>query len=383
MGVLSTPTPHQKNHVQTLIMTTCLMRFFRLGKWAPLFFAMVLSAEDAPAPLPRPFLIVEMTMERSHVSDLYAFNFEGRLLKRLSPESLPSCSLAGIGPDSVTFVANASAFYDLSLRHGQINALHAGYVETAGVSLDGNGVAHVSSGSEDGNRRFLRVRPLLAGSPYGSMEIPLPGAILDPASERFRELLFAPDGRSIVLSSWTGLRASILRFDLKERDLKTWLSDPVISYYSPAFSPDGQTMVCVREDPRSGEWALVVAPVTGREARPLLTAPAGAALYCPVFADEGRFLVFEMDGVLARMPASGGAAEGLSGQLDWRPRDRGLNCRTWPGRPDSKPPVAGRWIAWIDRTQQGGTLQVIDARTKEKRIVRFPGKNLRAAVVVE
>lgn len=377
------PAAAWRDDCRTDTMKSILHLIRPFGIWMPVLFALTARAGETAEPLPRPFLLVEAWQDRPYCSDLYAFQFDGRLLKRLTAEPLPTCSLESVGRDVVTFVGNASAFYSLSLKHGVIGALHAGNVETSVISVDGKGVAFVAGGFPDRGRGILCVRPLVAGSPFIPVEFPLPDTGSEPHSDRFAEMVFAPDGESLVLSSWTAAQAAIVRCDLKAQRLETLLSDPAVSYYSPALSRDGNTLVCIREDRRSDEWDLIASTKKGKVIRTLFRAPTGVALYHPVFADDGRTLVFEMEGVLVRMPASGGVAEGLSGELELIPRPRGLRCASWPGRAASMPSVAGRWIAWVDRTDTTAVLYVIDVRTKEKRIVPLPKGNLLKAVVVE
>ncbi len=341
--------------------------------------AAALRAAEAPPALPKPFIIVEAWHDREYCSDLYAYDFEGRLLRRLTQKPLPSCSLQAVAGDGgqVTFVANASALYNLNMRWESLVALHGGDADAVAMPADGKGVAYVARGFQKDAGQFLYVQPLVAGAPFKKIELPL--------KETPAEMVFAPDGKRLLLTIWTGGRARIDSGDLESRKIAGWMSDGRVSYCQPTFAPDGRSVAAIGENLETGEWTIVSKAWPEGEIRVLRAGPRGVPLGLPIFTADGQYLLFWQSGIWARMPAGGGGAEGLSGDLDDRPRapiPRGLMDRPRPMRGGSLPLSVGRWFAYIEHEQPDGKLVLIEVRTKEKKTVPLPkGKVVRAVVV--
>jgi hypothetical protein len=338
------------------------------------------ASSEYPLALPKPYVVVEAWHDREYCSDLYAYDFDGKMLRRLTDRPLPSCNLMAVSEngDQVTFIANASAFYNLSTRHDLIAPLHAGNVEAVAMVTGGSGVAYTACGFEWGNGQFLYVQPLVGGAPLKRIEIEL---LATP-----QELAFSPEGKKILLTMWNGDRARIDYCDLESRKFEAWMSDPNVSYYEPTFAPDGGSVAAICESLDTGEWTIVSKGWPAGDVKTLRAGPRGVAMSTPIFTADGKHLLFWQGGVLARMTVEGGEAEGLSGEVDNTPQavvPLGLLDRPRPARSASMPLVVGRWIAFIDYVKPGGRLVVIDVRTKEKKIVPLPKGKLVRAVVVE
>lgn len=338
----------------------------------------VADRNDAPAREPR--VIVEGWLDRENCSDLYAFDFAGVLLRRLTAEPLPSCSLAAVSSegDQIAFNANASALYCLHERHHLVVPLYAGDVGPVAMSPKGDGIAYVARGFEKNSGQFLFVQPLLAGAAFERIQISL--------TESPAELTFSRDSKQVLLTTWTDGRARIDRCDLRTRKLETLLSDPLISYYEPTFTADGKTLAVISENNASGESMLIGRPWPTGDLKAIRPAPLGVALSTPVYTDDGTYLLFEQDGVLARVPSDGGKAEGLSGPLDETPRPINQlrrSDRAQPARRPSTPLLVHRWIARLENDDAHGKVVVINVQTKEKRVLLLPKGRLLSATVVE
>ncbi|MDF1811609.1 MAG: hypothetical protein P1V20_05330 [Verrucomicrobiales bacterium] len=326
----------------------------------------------------RPCIIVEAWHDREYCSDLYAYAFDGQLLRRLTHDSLPSCRLAAVSADGgqVTFVASASALYHMSVRSELIWPLHAGDAKAVAISPDGKGVAYSAHGFESESGHFLRIQPMVAGAPFGRIEIQLPEVV--------QETAFGPKGQHVLLTTWSGERARVDRCELQSREIEPWMSDPKASYYGPTFAPDGSSVVAISENPETAEWTIVSKKWPAGDVKTLRTAPVGAQMSNPIFTADGKYLLFWQNGVLARMAAEGGEADGRSGELDdtpihpLAPMDRPRHVR-----PSYMPRLVDRWIACIDYGKPDTGLVVIDVRSKETKIVLLPKGRLIGAVVVE
>ena len=239
-------------------------------------------------------------------------------------------------------------------------------------------MAYVTGRFEKDAVRALHVQPLVAGAPFERIEIQLKALT--------SELKFAPEGRKLLLTVWGGGPAAIHCCDLESRKIEPWISDPAFSFFEPTFAPDGKSVAAIRESLDTGECAIVSKAWPTGEVTVLRTGPHGASMSSPIFSADGKHLLFVENGVLARMAADGGEAEGLSGEMDNRPRQAippGARCRRMPMRPSSTPLVVGRWISCIDYEKPDGRLVIIDVQTKEKKIVPLPNGKLMRAVVVE
>ncbi len=70
---------------------------------------------------------------------------DGKLIKRLTSEPLPTNHLIAVAPGrgDPFFEANASAFYGLSLRGNVLRSVHSSGIGAAAISPDGNTIAFV------------------------------------------------------------------------------------------------------------------------------------------------------------------------------------------------------------------------------------------------
>ena len=325
-------------------------------------------------------MVVEAWHDREYCSDLYAYDFDGNLLRRLTQKPLPSCGLAAVSEDGhqVMFVANASAFYNLNVRHDSIASLSAGNVEAVAIAPGGKGVAYAARGFAEKAGLVLRVQPLVSGGPFQRTEIALQA---EP-----NELALAPKGKQVLLTEWSGNRARVDRCDLESGKIEGWMVDPKVSYYSPTFAPDGSSVAAIGEDLNTGKWTIVSKSWPDGEFRTLRSAPRGVVLSSPVFTADGKHLLFWQSDVLARMPAGGGDAIGLSGELDNSERAMphpALLDRVRPVRASSLPLLVERWIATVEHEKPDGRLVLIDVRSKEVKTVPLPKGRLVSAVVVE
>ena len=172
--------------------------------------------------------------------------------------------------------------------------------------------------------RRLLVADLAPGGGLGELRTltPAPGRALDEA-----EPAISPDG-STVVTPWTdwsdlvGTRTDLVAIDVASGEARTLASEPGHDHDSPAFSPDGSQVACIKTtfgDPEhSPRPTLVVVDVATGDARDLTpnldlwpTAPSwlpdGRAL--TFLADErGRTLPFRVDastGAVTRLAAEG------------------------------------------------------------------------------
>ncbi|MCW2742587.1 MAG: Dipeptidyl aminopeptidase/acylaminoacyl peptidase [Blastococcus sp.] len=146
-----------------------------------------------------------------------------------------------------------------------------------------------------------------------------------PPSGAGEELTLSPDGRLLALAEdvpdgLAGRRTRIVLIDTADGSSRPLVDDPLADVYGAAFSPDGSSLVCVRESMSTftepPDYTLLLADVATGAVRDLTrdvdrwpSAPQfgadGSAVY--FLADEdGRHAVF-------RLPVSGGAPVRLTG----------------------------------------------------------------------
>jgi dipeptidyl aminopeptidase/acylaminoacyl peptidase len=163
--------------------------------------------------------------------------------------------------------------------------------------------------------------------PAGSAPVELRDLTPDaaPPSGAGEDLVLSPDGRLLALArdvadGPAGRRTRMELVDTADGSTRPLVDDPLADVYGAAFSPDGTTLVCVREsmstyaDPP--DYTLLLVEVAGGSVRELTTdfdrwptAPQfsadGTAVY--FLADEdGRHAIF-------RVPVEGGAPVRLTG----------------------------------------------------------------------
>lgn len=354
----------------------------------------------------KPFLLVEGEFDRNHVSDLYTFEMNGKLIKRLTSEPLPGNYLAAVAPGLGDPYFSSSALFGISLRQNILMAVNVGDVRLPALSPDGKTIAFVTTpeappGSDNGaNRRgtgeysgpplFLRVQTGINSSPRSSMHFPLPAGVVPS------EMTFTPDGQHVLITHWAGdLTAQLLLVDLKNGATRTALAADGLpySYYAPAFAPDGKSLLVVRENFSAGLWDIVsFAWPDAKTPTVIVTAPRGVSLSTPMFlADGKRFLFFQED-TLARATLDGKTIDPLFGDLiqearGWVPA---VVDRRRPVRAGWIPQVVARYFAHVEWRPRGtptadpaADLVVIDVQTGQRTTVPMPSGRVRKAVVVE
>ncbi|MEQ1891703.1 MAG: hypothetical protein ABL998_04110 [Planctomycetota bacterium] len=370
--------------------------------------SLVAAQQGEPGQLPKPFLLVEGEFDRNCVSDLYAFEMDGTLIKRLTSEPLPTNHLVAVAPGrgDPFFVANASAFYSLSLRHNVLTSVHSANVRVAAVSPDGSMTAFViapeappgietaaPSGVRAGDSAaaplIVRVMPVLAGSRWRPTQFALPAGVVPS------EMTFAPDGDHVLITHWPGDRtAQLLLVDLRSGGTQTVLADEGASYHEPVFAPDGKALLAVREDLGAGRWSIVsLAWPVGNAPAVILTGPNGVSLSTPIFLADGTRFLFHQESALARATLDGKTVDALVGTLDTKDRDWHSIldiCRARPARAGWLPSVVNRYFARVEyreREDQAADpladVIVIDVQTAQRTTIPMPAGLVRAAVVVE
>lgn len=355
----------------------------------------------------RPFLLVEGEFDRKYVSDLYTFTMDGKLIKRLTNEPLPSISLVAVAPVLGDPYFEGGALYSLSLRHNMLMAVHAGPSSLVpAVSLDGKTSAFITepvalpgsdtgaferlrAGDRSAQPLVLRVQPVVADSPWRRpIQMPLPAGVVPT------EMTFTPDGEQVLITHWPGNgTAQLLLVDLSTGDSHTVLASEGLSYYAPAFAPDGKSLLAVREDFAAGRWAVVsLAWPDGKEPTAIVTAPRGASLSTPIFLADGKRFLFHQDDTLVRATLDGRIIEPIFGSLDQKGREWNSHVadRRRPVRAGWIPQVVNRYFArveWHERVtataDPAADLIVIDVQTGQQTRVPMPSDRIRMAVVVE
>ena len=361
----------------------------------------------------KPHLIIEGWLDRNYTSDLYAFDFEGKLLRRLTSEPLPACDLVAVARsgNEIFFVGNASALYGLSLRNDVLWSLHSEGVLAPAVSPRGEAIAFVvtpeawsitppTARADAGARPLaLRVRPVLGGSRWRTpVQFSLPSTVVPS------EMTFAPDSLHVLITSWArGGNAQLVLADLTTGAITPVISDSRYSYYQPVFAPDGKSLLAVREDLDAGRWSIVSIPwpiassgeAGANRATVVLTGPRGVSISTPIFMADGKRFLFHQNDALARATLDGKTVEPLAGNLDqndrqWSPLMRHLVDRAQPTRASWLPSVVTRYFARLEyhpRTDFSAPATadviIIDVETKERRVVPIPRRALQAAVIVE
>ncbi len=356
----------------------------------------------------KPFLLVEGWWDRNYVSDLYTLEMSGKPIKRLTSEPLPTNRLVAVAPGTGDpyFVANAMALYRLSLRGNILASVHSQNIGAIAISANGSTAAIVVSPDVPPGGAYvspapgralattdpplnLRVTPSLAGSTWRPVQFPLPAGVAPT------EMTFTPDGEHVLITHWAGGRnAQLLLVDLKSGTTRTVLAADGVSYYGPAFAPDGKSLLAVREDLTAGRWAIV--SLAWRESTApavILTAPRGVSLSTPIFLADGRRFLFQQNDALARATLDGKTIDALFGNLEqkdreWRP---GLvERRGRSNRASWIPQVVTRYFARVvPRERETPTadptadLVVIDVQTGQRTMIPLPSNRIKAAVVVE
>jgi len=358
-----------------------------------LLSALMGQAQNGPPPVPwpKPYLVVEAWGDRPYVADLYVYDLNGKRLQRLTQEPLPSCYNPVLSPDGseLVFTANAMNLYALSLRYNLINALYVGTPGAAAFSANGRRLAFVGRTSEADPRASLYVSPL-----YEEMKkTPVAPIPLDADPNDIQDLTFSPDRSPVLYVQWKGDHADLRVCDLATRTCSTLLSQPAASFYEPTFSPDGKTLLFVRED----HEVYSLMSLSPMSLHPLLrglvvfkTFPRGRDLSMPTFTRDGKHIVFSLGGVIGWMGADGqndeDSAEGLSGPLPVTdlPPLRGFDKRARPARFRGAPfDVGQNYVIYTEWKNEKSALMMVDLRTKTIRKVPLAVSHLSRALLVE
>ena len=108
---------------------------------------------------------------------------------------------------------------------------------------------------------------------------------------------FSRDGRQIVFVSDRGGQDNLWVMNADGSNARILYSDPNMRFTDPAWSPDGKTIVAVRNVPSPGRgwhrrtWALALVPASGGKPRELL-AGTSDQYYAPTFSPDGRYVYF-------------------------------------------------------------------------------------------
>ncbi|UOY02016.1 TolB family protein [Blastococcus sp. PRF04-17] len=156
----------------------------------------------------------------------------------------------------------------------------------------------------------------LGGEPVGLRDL-TPDA--GPPSGSGEEFRLSPDGRLLVRveevpDGPAGRRSRIVLTETASGETRPLVDDPLADVYAARFSPDGGTVVCVREslptytDPP--DYTLLLVDVAGGAAREL-TAGFDRWPSAPQFSADGSAVYFLADDdgrhAIFRVPVSGGA----------------------------------------------------------------------------
>ena len=108
---------------------------------------------------------------------------------------------------------------------------------------------------------------------------------------------FSPDGNRIAFVSDRGGQDNLWVMNADGSNALILYSDPFMRFTDPAWSPDGKTIVAVRNLASPGRgwhrrtWALALVPAGGGKPRELL-AGTSDQYYAPTFSPDGRYVYF-------------------------------------------------------------------------------------------
>ncbi|WP_308188819.1 S9 family peptidase [Streptacidiphilus sp. ASG 303] len=190
-------------------------------------------------------------------------------------------------------------------------------------------------------------------------------------------LALSPDGTLVAYTVYLGtrpdeIRAAVVVADAATGKVLRTLQEPEAEYSSPAFAPDGRTLVCVRERrltweessdttlwlvdaadeqdagrdllPGFDQWpgAPVVSPVPGPDGAPVVFFTADEAGHAPVFrvsAGSGEVVRLTASGAYTNVVAApdGGAVYALRSAIDAAPAPVRLDAAAADQRPEALP----------------------------------------------
>jgi hypothetical protein len=189
-------------------------------------------------------------------------------------------------PQSLPAIALAPPFEKTTMT----TLTNTGNCKSAAISPDGKYVVYTEV---DGLRQSMWIRQVESGSNF---------QIVTPAEVNFLDLSFSPAGNFIY---YTMIEKNAPAFSLYQLPVVGGSARKVFTNISGEFglSPDGAQVALVREDPSTGENALVAVNMDGTNERKLVTYKKPSFYRNPSWSPDGRNLV-TIEGLAERSGAS-------------------------------------------------------------------------------
>lgn len=137
--------------------------------------------------------------------------------------------------------------------------------------------------SPDGSRLAFVIHGEVFLQTFGASTEPLR---LTETPQREQDLAWAPDGKTIIMSSDRSGEQELYRLDIETRATTRLTDAPARPVQSPVVSPNGTLVAYVRGATRS---ELCVVPISGGEARTLVREPS---LSNPCWSPDGRMIAY-------------------------------------------------------------------------------------------
>ena len=223
---------------------------------------------------------------------------------------------------------------------------------------------------------------------------------------------FSPDGNRIVFVSDRGGQDNLWVMNADGSNARILYSDPMMRFTDPAWSPDGKTIVAVRNLASPGRgwhrrtWALALVPASGGKPRELLAGTSNE-YYAPTFSPDGRHVyfhsavmafrglsIFQYHQKIKRIELATGKIETMtSPELPDTTKDQ--IASPWvmayhelpersPAEMEPHPDPSGRYIAYAREMPEGTTfwrrhhlkgttaLVLLDTKTRTERVLVDP-----------